>query len=106
MVTVISRFRVRNGLEEEVRSAFLNRPRLVEKAAGFCGLEVLTDAADPSVFLLLTRWTDERSFREWHRSDAHHQSHAVNAAGIETGRNLHLPDDRKSHRESRPVSKL
>ena len=71
MVTVISRFRVRNGLEEEVRKAFLNRPRFVEKAAGFCGLEVLTDAADPSLFLLLTRWTDEASFRAWHRSDAH-----------------------------------
>ena len=24
--------------------AFLDRPRLVEKAAGFCGLDVLTDA--------------------------------------------------------------
>jgi diguanylate cyclase (GGDEF)-like protein len=75
VVAVISRFRVRNGLQEEVRKAFLNRPRLVEKALGFCGLEVLADAADPSVFLLLTRWTDEEAFRAWHRSEAHHQSH-------------------------------
>jgi hypothetical protein len=63
VVTVISRFRVRDGREEEVRKAFLNRPRLVEKAAGFCGLEVFTDAADPSVFRLLTCWTDEASSR-------------------------------------------
>ena len=55
MVTVISRFRVRNGLEEQVRKAFLERPRLVESESGFCGLEVLTDASDPAVFLLLTR---------------------------------------------------
>lgn len=82
MVTVISRFRVRNGLEEEVRRAFVNRPRLVEKSAGFCGLDVLTDAADPSVFLLLTRWTDEESFRVWHRSDAHHQSHGLMPRGL------------------------
>ena len=82
MVTVISRFRVRNGLEEEVRRAFLDRPRLVEKAAGFCGLDVLTDAATPSVFLLLTRWTDESSFRAWHRSEAHHQSHAMMPQGL------------------------
>jgi diguanylate cyclase (GGDEF)-like protein len=75
VVTVISRFRVSNGLEEEVRAAFLNRPRLVENAAGFRSLEVLTEAADPSVFLLLTRWADEESFRAWHRSEAHHQSH-------------------------------
>ena len=82
MVTVISRFRVRNGLEQEVRAAFLNRPRLVEKTAGFCGLEVLTDAADPAIFLLVTRWTDEESFRNWHRSAAHHLSHGLMPKGL------------------------
>lgn len=82
MVTVISRFRVRNGLEQEVCRAFLDRPRLVEKAAGFCSLEVLTDAANPSVFLLLTRWTDEPSFQAWHRGEAHHQSHAKMPQGL------------------------
>src|SRR5664279_4957792 len=82
MVTVISRFRVRNGLEEEVRKAFVNRPRRVEKADGFCGLEVLTDAADPAVFMLLTRWTDESSFRTWHGSDAHRHSHEMMPAGL------------------------
>jgi diguanylate cyclase (GGDEF)-like protein len=82
MVTVISRFRVRNGLEEEVRKAFVNRPRHVEKADGFCGLAVLTDASDPSVFMLLTRWTDEPSFRRWHGSDAHRHSHEMIPAGL------------------------
>jgi diguanylate cyclase (GGDEF)-like protein len=82
VVTVISRFRVRNGLQEEVCRAFLNRPRLVEKAAGFRGIEVLTDAADPSVFLLLTRWTDEESFRAWHHSEAHRQSHEQMPQGL------------------------
>jgi len=82
LVTVISRFRVRNGLQEEVRRAFLNRPRLVEKAPGFCGLDVLTDAEDPAIFLLLTRWTDEKSFRVWHHSEAHRQSHALMPSGL------------------------
>jgi heme-degrading monooxygenase HmoA len=82
MVTVISRFRVRNGLEEEVRKAVLNRPRLVENASGFCGLEVLTDATDPAVFLLLTRWRDESSFRAWHGSAAHHESHGLMPQGL------------------------
>ena len=82
MITVISRFRVRNGLEEEVRLAFLNRPRLVEKAAGFCGLDVLTDSSDPSVFLLVTRWTEEDSFRAWYRSEAHHLSHKLMPKGL------------------------
>jgi diguanylate cyclase (GGDEF)-like protein len=82
VVTVISRFRVRNGLEEEVRAAFVNRPRLVEKAGGFRGLEVLTDATDPSIFLLLTRWTDKESFRSWHGSEAHRQSHELMPRGL------------------------
>lgn len=82
MVTVMSRFRVRNGLEAEVRNAFLNRPRLVEKVPGFCGIDVMTDAADPSVFLLLTRWTDEETFRAWHKSDGHHHSHEMMPRGL------------------------
>ena len=82
MVTVISRFRVRNGLEQEVRRAFLNRPRLVEKAPGFRGIQVLTDAADPSQFLLVTHWTDEEAFRAWHRSEAHHESHVLIPKGL------------------------
>ncbi len=82
MLTAISRFRVRNGMEGEVRSAFVNRPRLVEGAAGFCGLDVIQDASDPAVFLLLTRWADEESFRTWHRSEAHHQSHALMPHGL------------------------
>jgi diguanylate cyclase (GGDEF)-like protein len=65
-----------------VRQAFIDRPHLVEKAAGFCGLNVLTDSTDAAVFLLLTRWTDEQSFRAWHRSDAHHQSHAGMPQGL------------------------
>lgn len=74
MVTVISRFRVRNGFEDQVRAAFLAQPRLVENQADFCGLEVLTDASDRSVFLLITRWTSEAAFRSWHGSEAHDPS--------------------------------
>jgi diguanylate cyclase (GGDEF)-like protein len=69
-------------MEEEVRRAFLSRPRLVGEAHGFCGLDVLTDAADPAVFLLLTRWTDEQLFRAWHHSAAHHQSHGLMPKGL------------------------
>jgi heme-degrading monooxygenase HmoA len=82
MVTVISRFRVRNGMEEEVRQAFLNRPHLVDGVPGFRSLNVMTDAADPAVFLLLTQWADQESFRTWHSSDAHHQSHGLMPKGL------------------------
>lgn len=65
-----------------MRRAFLDRPRLVEGATGFCGLEVLTEAADPAAFLLVTRWVDENAFHQWHRGEAHHQSHQFIPKGL------------------------
>jgi len=75
MILAVSRFRVVNGLEQEVREAFLARPRLVDCVAGFLGMEVFTDAQDPALFYLVTRWTDAASYRTWHSSEAHHISH-------------------------------
>jgi diguanylate cyclase (GGDEF)-like protein len=100
MVTIICRFRVCNGLEEEVRQAFLDHPCLVEKTPGFCGLEVLTDGADPAQFLLLTRWTDEESFRAWDRGDGLDALHKLIPQGLKldasftsvvVGTSIHIP---------------
>jgi heme-degrading monooxygenase HmoA len=75
MIVALSRFKVANGMEDSVARAVLDRPRLVENAEGFLGLEVFRDSRDPSLFYLSTRWTTESSFRQWHASDAHHSSH-------------------------------
>jgi heme-degrading monooxygenase HmoA len=104
MILAVSRFRVANGLEQEVRQAFHNRPRLVEDAPGFLGMEVLTDQNDPSVFFLHTRWTDADSFRAWHASDAHHRSHAGIPRGLKLDAaftQLTLLDDIAPNREDR-----
>jgi signal transduction histidine kinase/heme-degrading monooxygenase HmoA len=82
MIQAISRFRVRNGLEAEVRDAFFNRTHLVDQVPGFLGMEVFTDTDDPAIFYLLTRWTDAASFRHWHASDAHRLSHRGIPRGI------------------------
>ncbi|MDZ7750611.1 MAG: antibiotic biosynthesis monooxygenase [Gammaproteobacteria bacterium] len=74
MVLVISRFRVRNGMEDAVRVAFDQRPRLVEEAAGFLGIEVFTDAADDALFYLVTRWTSAAAFHAWHASHQFQES--------------------------------
>lgn len=84
VVLVLSRFKVANGMEQAVREAFLARPRLVDDVSGFLGIEVFTDAQDSSIFHLVTRWTDLQSFRAWHGSESHHQSHC----GIPTGLKL------------------
>lgn len=82
MIVALSRFKVANGLEAAVAQAFINRPHLVEHAAGFLGLEVFTDRGDPSIFYLSTRWTTEVAFRQWHASEAHHASHRGMPKGL------------------------
>ncbi len=79
MMVAISRFAVRNGMEGDVRVAFENRPRSVDSVAGFLGLEVFQTGA---TFVLLTRWTDEATFRAWHASPSHATSHAFIPAGL------------------------
>jgi heme oxygenase (mycobilin-producing) len=91
----MSRFVVANGMVEQVRQAFADRPRLVEQAEGFLGMEVLRPIGHPEEFWLVTRWTEERFFLAWHRSDAHHQSHR----GIPKGLKLVPKETRVMHFE-------
>jgi heme-degrading monooxygenase HmoA len=72
----LSRFTVANGMTPQVKEAFVNRPHLVDDAAGFLGMEVLSPLDNADEIWLLTRWSDEGSYRAWHHShlyrDAHH----------------------------------
>jgi heme oxygenase (mycobilin-producing) len=81
MITVLSRFVVANGMEAEVRNAFVSRPHLVENAAGFLRLEVLSPAEDPKEFWLLTYWETEEHFRAWHKNHLH-DSHQMIPKGL------------------------
>jgi len=83
----LSKFKVRNGMEADVRDAFLRRPHLVDEAQGFVRMEVVSPTADDAEFWLLTWWQDEASFREWHHSHLYRESHA----GIPKGLKL-VPD--------------
>jgi heme-degrading monooxygenase HmoA len=78
----ISRFRVRNGMEDDVASAFRQRPHLVDDARGFLRMEVLSPSEDAAEFWLVTWWTDEASFREWHHGHAYRESHAFIPKGL------------------------
>jgi heme-degrading monooxygenase HmoA len=82
MIIAISRFRVINHREQDVRQAFLNRPRLVDDQAGFLGIEIFQDHTDCAIFNLVTRWTDHSSFRKWHSSPAHQRSHELMPKGL------------------------
>lgn len=73
--TAISKFEVRNNMEDEVKEAFINRPKLVENAEGFVGLNVLSPKENPAEFWLITHWESEEQFHHWHKNhrSASHQ---------------------------------
>jgi len=78
----LSKFRVANGLSDEVRDAFVQRPHLVDDAPGFERMEVVRPVDDPDEFWLLTWWSDEASFRSWHHSHLYRDSHKGIPAGL------------------------
>lgn len=71
----LSRFTVANGMTGQVKQAFLDRPHLVDGAPGFLRMEVISPLDEPEEIWLLTYWTDEDSFRVWHRSHLYRESH-------------------------------
>jgi heme-degrading monooxygenase HmoA len=75
MLVALSRFTIANGMAEQVRSAFQQRPHLVDEAVGFLGMEVMSPVDNGAEIWLVTRWCDELSYRTWHRGHDYHKSH-------------------------------
>lgn len=71
----ISRFVVANGMTGEVKAAFRARPHLVDGAAGFVRMDVLSPVDRPEEIWLVTHWADEESYRCWHSSHLYRDSH-------------------------------
>lgn len=77
-----SRFVVANGMREEVKAAFRQRPGLVDTAPGFLRMDVISPLDRPEEFWLVTFWSDEDSFRQWHRGHTYSDSHAGIPPGL------------------------
>ncbi|MCC9137722.1 antibiotic biosynthesis monooxygenase family protein [Pontibacter silvestris] len=75
MFISISSFVIANDMGPEVKEAFRNRPHLVENAAGFIKLQVLSPHENPNEIWLMTYWTDEESFQVWYKSHMYHDVH-------------------------------
>ncbi len=78
----LSKFEIANGMIEEVRSAFRNRPHLVDGAPGFLRMDVISPVEAPAEIWLITHWTDEASYRSWHRSHVYRESHGGIPKGL------------------------
>jgi heme oxygenase (mycobilin-producing) len=81
-VGVLSRFVVANDMDAEVKRAFILRPHLVDGAAGFVRMDVLSPEDMPNEIWLMTYWADIASYRTWHKSHAYHESHAGIPKGL------------------------
>jgi heme-degrading monooxygenase HmoA len=75
MFVALSCFVVANGLTPEVKQAFVDRPHLVDAAPGFVRMDVLSPVDHPDEIWLITYWTDQASYRQWHRSHLYQESH-------------------------------
>ena len=75
MIVALSRLTVANDMSTEVGGAFRQRPRLVDNASGFLGMEVMSPVDIPAEIWLVTRWVDEPSYRRWHRGHEYHEAH-------------------------------
>lgn len=78
----LSRFTIANGMAAEVRAAFLARPHLVDTERGFLGMQVMSPVENPAEIWLVTRWTDEPSYRSWHKGHSYHASHGGIPKGL------------------------
>ena len=78
----LSKFKVRNGMEADVRAAFLARPHLVDRAEGFVRMDVVSPTGDDAEFWLLTWWRDEATFRAWHHSHLYRDAHSGIPRGL------------------------
>lgn len=67
MIAAISKFEIQNGMEQEVKEAFRNRPQLVENAKGFVRMDVISPVDNPSEIHLITYWESHEDFENWHR---------------------------------------
>ena len=72
---------IANGVAA-VNEAFRNRPHLADEAQGFIRMDVISTKGCPEEIRLITFWTDEESYRAWHRSHVYHESHAGIPKGL------------------------
>jgi heme-degrading monooxygenase HmoA len=72
----LSRLRVAPERADDLVAAFRNRAHLVDAADGFIDLQVWRSDRDVGELIMVSRWRDRASFREYMKSDAHAISHS------------------------------
>lgn len=73
----LSRSEISVPIEEmpALERAFSERARLVDRHAGFLGLELLRDIRSKGRYVLLTRWSNRDAFKAYMKSGDHARAH-------------------------------
>jgi heme-degrading monooxygenase HmoA len=80
MIVAISRFHPPAEHAERLVARFQERSRLVDRHAGFLGLEVLRSFERSPEFLLVTRWRDRDALRAYLQSEDFQVAKAASVA--------------------------
>jgi heme-degrading monooxygenase HmoA len=75
MYVSMSRLRIEPGRAPELIRAFNSRLHEVDSVAGFIDLQVWQSDRDAGEVVMVSRWTDRASFKDYMRSAAHQRSH-------------------------------
>ncbi len=75
MFIAISQFTIANGMVDEVKAAFINRPHLVDSTPGFLGIEIINSVDNSAEICLVSRWKDQQGYHNWHRGHEYQDSH-------------------------------
>ena len=75
MYVSLSRLRVPAGRADELVAAFRRRAGLVDGFDGFVDLQVWQSDRDPGELVMVSRWDDRESFKQYMRSREHQVSH-------------------------------
>lgn len=78
----LSKFVIANDMTAAVKASFRNRAHLVDSAAGFLRMDVMSPIERLEEIWLMTFWTDEASFRAWHHSHLYRDSHVGIPKGL------------------------
>lgn len=79
---VLSKFTISNGMEKEVKEAFVKRPHFVDSAQGFIKMDVISPIENLSEIWLITYWKKEEDYKSWHHSHLYKDSHKGMPKGL------------------------
>ena len=75
MIVVMSRLRLKRGMEKHFEERFAQRARLADKAEGFISLDVLR-GEEKGEYVVMSRWRSRKDFEAWLQSPAFDSAHS------------------------------